>query len=385
MKDETRGQRRDLRWDLPASLILHALIIALLLYNLPRPPQQPQEEQAVNVEFVPPPPDQPKPAPAPPPNEAKAEKLPEPKIEKPREQNAEKPLPPEEQPHKPSPIETLKPVFQFSDKDAGPRKSLDGDSAHDNSSSPAKDDDGAKSPVVPKDAENKSASSADSAETAAAPKSGEKQTVATQEVDKQGAEKKEAVAHDADKQTTAAPTPLAAVGSDGEIELPTSVEVPQPRPANAPKSSPAKVSKSESGSARRPSSTDMAVATSQSDSGLPGVRRLYSQGATGDALATTSMADVPRDQRAAKLCASALQQHLLDASYVPDLVPFIPLKGGNILDVPEAAFHTRTTWYRLSFRCEVDTNATSVLSFAFRVGTAIPPDEWARLGLPILY
>lgn len=377
MKDETRGQRRDLRWDLPASLILHALIIALLLYSLPRPPQQPQEEQAVNVEFVPPPPDQPKPAPAPPPNEAKAEKPPEPKIEKPREQNVEKPPPPEEQPRKPSPIETLKPVFQFSDKDAGPRKSLDGDSAHDNSSSPAKDDDGAKSPVVPKDAENKSASSADSA---AAPKSGEKQATSTQEVDKQ-----EAVAHDADKQTAAAPTPLAAAGSDGEIELPASVEVPKSRPANALKPSPAKVPKSESGSARRPSSTDMAVATSQSDSDLPGVRRLYSQGATGDALATTSMADVPRDQRAAKLCASALQKHLLDASYAPDLVPFVPLKGGNILDVPEAAFHTRTTWYRLSFRCEVDTDATSVLSFAFRVGNVIPPAEWARLGLPILY
>jgi hypothetical protein len=58
---------------------------------------------------------------------------------------------------------------------------------------------------------------------------------------------------------------------------------------------------------------------------------------------------------------------------------------GNVLDVPEAAFHTRTTWYRLSFRCEVDTNATRVLSFAFRAGTPIPPDEWSRLGLPIRY
>ena len=129
----------------------------------------------------------------------------------------------------------------------------------------------------------------------------------------------------------------------------------------------------------------MAVAISRAYSGLPGVRRLHSQGATGDALATTSMAGVPRDQRAAKLCASALQQQLLDASYFPDLVPLVPLKVGNVLDVPEAAFRTRTTWYDLSFRCEVDTDATRVLSFAFRVGTAIPPDEWARLGLPIRY
>ena len=67
MKDETRDRRRDLLWALPASLILHALIIALLVYGLPRPPQQPQEEQAVNVTLVPPP-DQPKPKPAPPPS-----------------------------------------------------------------------------------------------------------------------------------------------------------------------------------------------------------------------------------------------------------------------------------------------------------------------------
>ena len=94
------------------------------------------------------------------------------------------------------------------------------------------------------------------------------------------------------------------------------------------------------------------------------------------------MAGVARDQRAAQLCASALQRQLLDASYFPDLLPLVPLQAGNVLDVPEAAFRTRTTWYRLSFRCEVDTNVTRVLSLTFRVGTAIPPDQWARLGLP---
>jgi hypothetical protein len=149
--------------------------------------------------------------------------------------------------------------------------------------------------------------------------------------------------------------------------------------------SPPKFSKAGSESATGPNAKDVAVAASQDSSGLPGVRALYSQGATGDALATTVMAGVPRDQRGAKLCASALQQQLLDDSYFPDLVPLVPLKVGNVLDVPEAAFHTRTTWYGMSFRCEVDTNATGVLSFAFRVGPAIPLNEWARLGLPIRY
>jgi hypothetical protein len=97
------------------------------------------------------------------------------------------------------------------------------------------------------------------------------------------------------------------------------------------------------------------------------------------------MAGVPRDQRAAKLCASALHQQLVDAAYRPDLVPLVPLKVGNIIDVPDTAFRSTTAWYDLSFRCEVDTNATRVLSFTFRVGNAIPPGEWARLGLPVVY
>ena len=380
MKDETQDRRWNSSWALPASLILHALIIALLVNSLPRPSQQPQEEQAVNVALVPPP-DQPKPkpdqphAPAPSPKDPTAENSPEPKVEK--------PPPPEKQPPKSAPIEVLKPVFQFGDKDAGPRKSLDGGSAQDNSPSPAKND-GSKPTVVAKDPENKSAASSHhEGGQEDAIRDGEKKLTSTQDVDKQESDKQENEVRDADKQTAPAPTPLATAGSDGEIELPTSAEAPQPRPANAPKSSFAKVSKPESGSARGPNSTD--VAALRDYSGLPGVRRLYSQGATGDPMATTSIAGVPRDQRAAKLCASALQQQLLDASYFPYLVPLVPLKAGNVLDVPDIAFSTRTTWYNLSFRCEVDTDATRVLSFAFDVGTAIPPDEWARLGLPVRY
>ena len=393
MKDEERERRRNLLWGLPASLILHALIVALAVYSLPKPPQQPQQEQTVNVALVPPP-DQPKPkpAPAPPPKEPKAEKPPEPKVEKPPEQNVEKPQPTEKQLRKPPPIEVLKPVFQFGDKDSGPRKSLDGASAQDNSPSPAKDD-ASKPPVVPKPAENQPAAPADSDQppdsTKAAEKpvtaakdaesAEEKQATSSQELDKQQADKQEAGARDAEKQTEAAPTPLAATG--GEIELPMSAETPKARPENAPKPSPAKVSKPRSGSAGRPNSQDAAVAASRGYSSLPGVRRLNSQSATGDALATTSMSGVPRDQRAGKLCASVLQQQLLDASYLPVLLPFVRLKAGNVLDAPDVAFRTTTGWYHLSFRCEVDTDATRVSSFAYRVGTVVSPEEAARFGL----
>ena len=393
MKDETRDRRRDLLLALPASLVLHALIIALLVYGLPMPPQLQQEEQAINVTLVPPT-AQPKSKPAPPPSlkDPKADKPPEPKVENP-------PLP-EKQPPKPARIEVLKPVFRFGDKDTGPSKSMHGGSAQDNSLSPAKDDN-SRPPLIAKGSQNKSATSPGSEERPDAANDAEKQATAAkdaesaqdvekhatsnQDIDKQETDKQGAVAHDADEQTAAAATPLATAGSDGEIALPALAKVPQPRPANVQKPSLAKISKPGVGSAGRPSSTDLAVATSQRYSGLPGVRGLHSQGATADVLAITSMAGVPRDQRVAKLCASALQRQLLGASYFPDLVPLVPLKLGNVLDVPETAFRTRTTWYDLSFRCEVDTDATRVLSFAFRVGTAIPPEEWARLGLPMSY
>ncbi|MEP6565823.1 MAG: DUF930 domain-containing protein [Mesorhizobium sp.] len=326
MKDEARNLRRNLLWALSASLILHGLIIALLIYRLPKPPEQPSEEQAVDVALVPP-----KPAPAPPPQQAKTEKPPEPKVEKLKPQ--------EKAPTGPSPVEVLKPVFQYSDKDTGPRKSLDGSSEQDGS------------PAASNDAEPRQ--------------------------DKQEAGKQAAI-EDSDKVAAA---PMASADSDAEIALPTSSQVPQPRPQNGL----AKVSKPVSGGLAQPSSKDAAVATLKGSSSLPGVRRAYSQNATGDALATTSMAGVSRNQRASKLCTSALEQKLTETSYRPALVPLVPLYAGNVLDVPDTAFRTRTGWYNLGFRCEVDTNATKVLSFAFRVGTAIPPDEWAGLGLPMAY
>jgi hypothetical protein len=349
MKTETSQRRRTLLWALPASLVLHALIAALLVYGLPIPPQEPQEEQPINVALVPPPePPKPKP-PAPPPPKPEAKSQPEPKVEKPT-------------PEKLPPVNVLKPVFQFGDKDTGPRKSMDGGSDQDQAPSPAKDNE-PEPAAAPKDAESKPALAPDVEEPAQSTKIGEKSE----------ADKQEAGAPDADKQESATTTPLPAAENDSEIELPASAEAPQARPDNVPKPRPVKAAKSEPGNAGVRGST--AAATSLAYSGLPGVRKLFSQGATGDVFAMSSMADVPRDQRIAQLCASVLSQELRDAAYAPHLIPSIPLKSGNILDAPDTAFRTATTWYHLRFRCGIDANATRVTSFAFRVGAVASPEE----------
>jgi hypothetical protein len=381
MKGETGEQHRNRLWGIPASLILHALFVVALVYGVRTPPTQPQQDEPVNVALVPPP-EQPKPKPVPPPP-------PKPKAEKPPEQKVEKPPEP---PPKPVNIPVLKPVFQYGKKDTGPEKSLDGGSAQANAPSSAKDE-AAKPPVVPTPAptqptpaaapEQKSEpSKPDEKPATVAPderpaQSEEKQL--TEDTDKQQTEQQEAAPQTAEKQAVVAPKPLAAEAGDKPAP-PPSAEKAKPKPAKAMNFKPARAFKAPSGKAGKSSPANTAAAGSPMYSGLPGVRKLFSQGATGDALATSSMDNVPRGQRVANLCGNVLSQELQSADYSIKWVPTITLDKGNVLNPAQAAFSTRNTWYNLNFRCEVDPDATRVLSFNFRVGSSIPPGEWASRG-----
>jgi hypothetical protein len=389
MKEETRDRHRDLLWGLPLSLTSHAVIAALLIHGLPKPFQEPQQEQVINVALVPPAAEpKPKPAPAPSPKAAEAEKHLEPKIQPPSDRNVEERL------RRPPQIEVLQPVFQYGEKDAGSKKSLDGDSADDKIPLPTQEDD-AKAAAAPEDASvdaaasagptNASENSAATASDAEPPQDVEKEATLGEDAGKPDADEQEANATDAGKQPAAASTPLAAVGGDDGTAPPAAAEAPKPSSAKAHKQNFAKASKSGSRSAKKATSKDNAADTARGYSGLPGVRKVRSPRDTGDATVTIAMDGVPRDQRGAKLCATALHRQLADEAYRPDLVPLVPLKAGNVIDAPNAAFSTARDWYGLSFRCEVDEDATRVLSLTFRVGNMIPSGEWARLGLPSVY
>jgi hypothetical protein len=67
---------------------------------------------------------------------------------------------------------------------------------------------------------------------------------------------------------------------------------------------------------------------------------------------------------------------------LPELLPFDPLKEGTVIEKPSTAFRASWQWHDLSYRCEVDADATKVVGFAFDVGNPIPPSEWKRRGLP---
>jgi hypothetical protein len=392
MNGKIREWFRSWRWALAASLILHALIAAFLFFGLPRPEQPDQLEQPVNVAIVPPP-EKPKPKPAP--------KPPEPTPEK----KAEKPPP---EPPKPPDDQILKRVFQYGQKDTGPEKSLDGSSAKPNTPSPAKDE-AAKPPVAPTPAPTQPAPAAapqqraepskpDEKPAAVAPEEKpaqgeEKQAVAApdakpaqneekqaaEDTDKQQPDKQGLAPQPAEQQAVVTPKPLAAE-TGGKPAPAASTGKAKPKPAKTMTFKPARAFKAPIGNTGRSNPTNNEVAGSPIYSGLPGVRKLYSQGATGNAFATSSMENVPRGQRVATLCGNVLSQELQSADYTVKWVPTITLDKGNVLNPAKAAFSTRNTWYNLNFRCEVDPDATRVLSFNFRVGSLVPPGEWASRG-----
>ena len=374
---------RNWRWALAASLFLHALIATFLFFGLPRPEQEPdQQEQPVNVAIVAPP-EQPKPRPAPKPPQPTPEK----KVEKPPEQKP----PPE--PKKLPDDQVLKRVFQYGQKDTGPEKSLDGSSAQANTPQAAKDT-AAKPPAEAKPAPNPPPSpeqQADSSKADQKPETAQpeakpapsEEKPATEDTDKQQPDKQEAAPQTEEKQAVLAPKPLAAE-TGGKPTPPSSAGKARPKPAKPMKFKSARALKAPRSGIGMSNPANNEVAGSPIYSGLPGVRKLYSQGATGNMEATSSMENVPRDQRVANLCANVLNQELQSADYSPRWLPTIPLKIGNVLNPTQAAFSTATQWFDVSFRCEVDADATRVLSFNFRVGSLVPPGEWASRNFPSL-
>lgn len=139
-----------------------------------------------------------------------------------------------------------------------------------------------------------------------------------------------------------------------ELELPDGAAVPVPTPA--------------------PRASDRPVAA----------KRLLSPAATGALVATTAIGNLPRGRRAGELCATELREQLRHGTpaYWPELLPTYQLDTGTRLEVRQSAFRADAAWYDLSFTCEIDADATRVVSFALDVGAPVPRSEWHSRGFP---
>ena len=113
-------------------------------------------------------------------------------------------------------------------------------------------------------------------------------------------------------------------------------------------------------------------------------KRLLSPAATSALVATTAMGNLPRGRRAGELCATELREQLRHGTptYRPQLLPTYELDTGTVLEVRQSAFRTGSDWYNLSFTCEIDGEATRVVSFALNVGEPVPRSEWRSRGFP---
>lgn len=265
MRDEVKDDRWRRRLAFPASLVLHLLIAAFLIFGLPESLPKPQNDEAISVELVPPP-------------------------EPPRNDKIE-----------PHPV--LQPVFQFGEKDAGPQLTPDGNDANANSGSPT-------------------------------------------------------ALRDPDQRDHAQPPAMTTVKATDEVPQLRTNQTPAPVPEDA---------------AKAPRASKLRQA-----------KILFSQRATGNSVATIAMGYVPRDVRVARLCATELTQQLRHASpsYSAEIVPFDRLKEGTVVENYRASFRSNWEWYDLSYRCEVDTDATKVVRFAFDIGNLLTPEEWRRRGCP---
>jgi len=122
MKQTAQERLREYGLALPASVVVHVVLVLLLVFGFPLPEfQQPEEEQAVEVELVPPPGEEEQKAeaeqpPPPPPPPEQAEEQPQPPPPPPAEQPAE------QAEVQPPPESVLQPVFRFGEEDAGPRQ-----------------------------------------------------------------------------------------------------------------------------------------------------------------------------------------------------------------------------------------------------------------------
>jgi hypothetical protein len=406
-------------WGVFASVLLHLSVGAIFFLELPRPTPKPEEE-TVSVDLVPPPegkkpeekkpeekkpeeqaalkvPDEPKPEekkpeqppaaqkpadeqkpeekkaeekpPEPPREEAKAEPPPKPVEEKPpeppkppeekppeqkppekppeakpEEKKAEEPPKPDpaeqakadEQPKgqegKPQPIQPLRPVFEFGDKASGERKAEDGDASTETGR-----------PAAAPDAEKP----ADDPVSAGKPDAGDTPPAKPMPDDINLPQVDVADSHQENN------------GPPAEATGVVTTEITQAKPTDAAKPDPTATAK-------------------PAPDPLTKAKKLYSQSDTGGAVARTAIDGLSRGTRIAQLCSTELGEQLKHSSqaFRPELLPSYRLPQGTVLDVKRSAFRASARWYDVSFRCEVDTEGTKVVSFAYDVGAPIPKSQW---------
>jgi len=378
------------RWGIPASVVGHIAVIALLYFGLPLPELTPSEEPpAIAVEMVPPP------------EEVAPQAEPEPEAESEPENEPETPAgetAPEETTEEAAEegVEQIEPEQPVAEPEPAPEEQAAAEPVAEEPApeEPAAEEQPAQAePVdeepavaepdpVPVEAGDEPASSEPASELEpepelepeAVPEPAEATVEAEQAETEQANDTQQS--GEGEAQTLRTLNPVFEFGEeDGGPEL------------------------AEDGNSALSGQDD--TASLQADSEAPGIivvplpqprpedaeaaaRKLNSEQDTGAETATTAIADIPRSQRGADLCATELREQLRHSNppVWPDLIPAYRLGNGTAINVATGAFHASGQWYNLSFRCEVNDAVTRVISFDLKVGASIPKSQWKARGFP---
>lgn len=357
------------------SLFLHGLIVAALLFELPKSVPEPEpQEDVVAVTIVPPPEPEAEPEPEQP--EPEPEAVEQPAAPEPEEPEPEAPAPEETSQEPPPavpetaaaesvPIPVLRPVFQFGEEDRGPELALDGGAAE----APVED--------VPEE-QPEEPTAALEPEAAA-----QSQPEAEEPVEQPPQPDTPALAMPADISL-----PDANLTGDAPGNLPDAADqtvltlLPEEPADRVPE--PQTAAPSVAGEASADAAEIATDPEKAAEPELTEARELFSTRVSDNPAAMTAMGQLPREVRASELCTSELREQLRNGStpYLPELLPAYRLHSGTVLAVPDAAFRASGGWYDLNFRCTVDADALRVTGFAFKVGEAIPRSQWKSRGFP---
>lgn len=334
---------------MPASVALHLVVAIFLLFDLPLELPTPPKEQAVSVELVPPPEVKQE-------KKAEAKKAEEKKAE-PKKGEEKKAEQPKSQPQ-PKPVLKPQPL---------PKPTQQAPSTFASAMAKAKQEN--KETELPPTAETsaKKAEQPDQVKAAGEPaKARDEPTKAPAKQDETPAGQKKPLP------TLAVPgkTPQAATDEKPPV---TAAELkPEPKDAQSSGAKPR-----EEKSKAKPTEVATKVDINPAPSKLTEAKVLYSEKAIADPRFKQALLQLPRKVRISQLCTGeAFEQIRHQRPETQGLVPFGP-KGGfiyeNRMEASGGAYHTKSDWYDVDFKCLLNEDATEVVSFSIAIGNDIVP------------
>ncbi len=190
----------------------------------------------------------------------------------------------------------------------------------------------------------------------------------------------ESVAKVKPSETRTAPAELSVQSNDAANAAADAAATPS---APAPKAKPT-LQPTTAGDVARPEPS----ASERQTPALQEAQELHSKDALSDPRVKQAIGRLPTKRRIVQLCTiEALEQiRRQRPDAFPDmLVPFGP-SGGIVsrdgMNANGGAYRSRSKWYAVDFKCEVNSDATSVVSFSYAMGKVIPESGWAARQLP---